>query len=79
MSSGTSRLNTLYQAQVLSCVEYCSHLWDGSAKYQLDALDSVDHRARRLISDLANKKLQSFEHFEECAQDVFDLVSPSSF
>ncbi|CAH2245637.1 jg6548 [Pararge aegeria aegeria] len=53
------QLLTLYQAQVRSCMEYCSHLWDGSAKYQLDALDSVDRRARRLIGDLANKKLQS--------------------
>ncbi|CAH2217918.1 jg18815 [Pararge aegeria aegeria] len=61
---------TLYQAQIRSCMEYCSHLWDGSAKYQLDAL--------------ANKKLQSLEHrrkvaclsvfyriyFGECAQEL---------
>ncbi|CAH2244787.1 jg5138 [Pararge aegeria aegeria] len=26
----------------------CSHLWGGSAKYQLEALDSVDRRARRI-------------------------------
>ncbi|CAH2234379.1 jg23681 [Pararge aegeria aegeria] len=41
---------TLYQAQVRSCMEYCSHLWDCSAKYELDALDAMDRRARRLIS-----------------------------
>ncbi|CAH2268442.1 jg16874 [Pararge aegeria aegeria] len=76
----------MYQAQVRSCMEYCSHLWDDSAKYQLDALDSVDRRARRLIGDLANKKLKSLEHrrkvaclsvfyriyFGECAQELFD-------
>ncbi|CAH2226749.1 jg805, partial [Pararge aegeria aegeria] len=87
------QLLTLYQAQVRSCMEYCSHLWDGSAKYQLDALDSVDRRARRLIDDLANKKLKSLEHrrkvaclsvfyriyFGECAQELFDLVPPSPF
>ncbi|CAH2244746.1 jg24428 [Pararge aegeria aegeria] len=30
-------------------MEYCSHLWNGSAKYQTEALDSVDRRARRII------------------------------
>ncbi|CAH2237729.1 jg13478 [Pararge aegeria aegeria] len=93
-SSGTSaQLLTLYQAQVRSCMDYCSHLWDGSAKYQLDALDSVDRRARRLIGDLANKKLQSLEHrrkvaclsvfyriyFGVCAQQLFDLFPPRLF
>ncbi|CAH2218321.1 jg23594 [Pararge aegeria aegeria] len=42
----TKQLLILYQAQVRSCMEYCSHLWDGSVKYQLD---SVDRRARRPI------------------------------
>ncbi|CAH2243694.1 jg8754 [Pararge aegeria aegeria] len=88
------QLLTLYQAQVRSCMEYCSHLWDGSAKYQLDALDSVDRRARRLIgNDLVVSRLQSLEHrrkvaclavfykinFVECAQELFDLVKPSPF
>ncbi|CAH2244878.1 jg23087 [Pararge aegeria aegeria] len=88
------QLLTLYQAQVRSCMEYCSHLWDGSAKYQLDALDSVDRRARRLIgNDLVVSRLQSLEHrrkvaclavfykihFGECAQELFDLVKPSPF
>ena len=43
------QLLTLYKAQVRSCMEYCSHLWDGSAKYQLAALDSVERRAKMLI------------------------------
>ncbi|CAH2226404.1 jg26617 [Pararge aegeria aegeria] len=74
-------------------MEYCFHLWDGSAKYQPDALNSVDHRARRLIGDLANNKLKSLEHrrkvaclsvfygiyFGECAQELFDLVPLSPF
>ncbi|CAH2251936.1 jg13822 [Pararge aegeria aegeria] len=54
----------LYQAQVRTCMEYCSHLWGGSAKYQLEALDSVDRRARRIIGDnsLTQAKLHSLQH-----------------
>ncbi|CAH2241659.1 jg26959 [Pararge aegeria aegeria] len=89
------QLLTLYQAQVRSCMEYCSHLWDGSAKYKLEPLDSVDRRARRLIgNDLVVSGLQSLEHrrkvaclavfykihFGECTQvKPFDLVKPSLF
>ena len=35
------RLQNLIKAQVLSSIVYCSHLWDGSAKYEL-ALDFVE-------------------------------------
>ncbi|XP_022818618.1 uncharacterized protein LOC111351080 [Spodoptera litura] len=42
------QLLTLYQIQVRSCMEYCSHLWDGSAKYQLEALESIERRAKKL-------------------------------
>ncbi|CAH2234081.1 jg7722 [Pararge aegeria aegeria] len=63
-------------------------------EYQLDALDSVDRRARRLIGNvLVVSRLQSLEHrrkvaclavfykknFGECAQELFDLVKPSPF
>lgn len=86
------QLLNLYTAQIRSCMEYCCHLWDGSAKYQLEALDSVDRRARRLINNdiLTDKKLQSLEHrrkvaclsvfyrihFGECSKALFDLVKP---
>ncbi|CAH2226735.1 jg17994, partial [Pararge aegeria aegeria] len=30
-------------------MKYCSQMWGGSAKYQLEALDPVDRRARRII------------------------------
>lgn len=89
------QLLRLYQAQVRSCMEYCSHLWDGSAKYQLDALDSVDRRARRLIGDdaLVETKLQSLEHRRkvaslsvfykvyhgECSQALHNLIPPTTF
>ncbi|XP_045499438.1 uncharacterized protein LOC123697064 [Colias croceus] len=58
------QLLNLYQAQVRSCMEYCSHLWDGSAKYQLEALEAIERRAKRLINDddLVGKKLQSLGH-----------------
>ncbi|CAH2235027.1 jg1297 [Pararge aegeria aegeria] len=85
----------LYQAQVRTCMEYCSHLWGGSAKYQLEALDSVDRRARRIIGDnsLTQAKLHSLQHrrnvaclsvfyriyFAECAQELHNLVPPSPF
>ncbi|RVE48650.1 hypothetical protein evm_006721 [Chilo suppressalis] len=45
------QLCLLYKTQVRSCVEYCSQLWDGSAKYLLDALDRLQRRAIRIIGD----------------------------
>ncbi|CAG9782712.1 unnamed protein product [Diatraea saccharalis] len=50
--------------QIRPCMEYRSHLWEGSAKYQLTALDSVDRRARKLVGDcdLDNSKLHSLSH-----------------
>ncbi|KAJ0178555.1 hypothetical protein K1T71_006378 [Dendrolimus kikuchii] len=47
----SKQLLNLYQAQVRSCMEYCSHLWDGSAKYQLEALESIEKRARKLVGN----------------------------
>lgn len=89
------QLLTLYKAQVRSCMEYCSHLWEGSAKYQLAALDSVQRRAKRLIGDenLVKSKLHSLAHmrnvacvtvffrlhFGDCAQELHDLIPPSPF
>ncbi|XP_050342145.1 uncharacterized protein LOC126768217 [Nymphalis io] len=46
------QLCLLYKTQVRSCVEYCSHLWDGSAKYLLEALDRLQRRAVRIIGDV---------------------------
>ena len=89
------QLLKLYTAQVRSCMEYCCHLWDGSAKHQLEALDSVDRRARKIIGDdlLTQHKLQDLEHrrkvaclsvfyrihFGECSKALFELVEPSPF
>ena len=89
------QLLKLYKAQVRSCMEYCYHLWDGSAKYQLDALESIDRRAKRLIGNdaLVASKLQSLEHrrrvaslsvfyrlhFGECATELHELIPPSPF
>ena len=76
-------------------MEYCCHLWDGSAKYQLATLDSIENRAKKLIGDTAivEAKLQSLEHrrkvaclsvffrihFEECVAALYDLVPSSPF
>lgn len=89
------QLLQLYQAQVRSCMEYCCHLWDGSAKYQLAALESIEKRAKRLIGNpaLVDAKLQSLDHrrrvarlsvfyrihFGECAQELHDLIPSSTF
>ena len=91
----SAQLLRLYTAQVRSCMEYCSHLWDGSAKYQLEALNSVDRRARRIINDdlLTSNHLQPLEHrrmvaslsvfyrihFGECSKALFELIEPSPF
>ncbi|RVE49051.1 hypothetical protein evm_006297 [Chilo suppressalis] len=89
------QLLTLYQAQVRSCMEYCSHLWDGSAKYQLEALEAIEKRAIKLIGNdaLCRAKLQSLEHrrkvaslsvfyrlhFGECAEELHELIPPAPF
>ena len=68
---------------------------DGSAKYQLTALDSIEKRGKRLIGDptLINAKLQTLEHrcrvarllvfyrirFGECAKELHKLIPPSTF
>ncbi|XP_026326736.1 uncharacterized protein LOC113235292 [Hyposmocoma kahamanoa] len=41
----------LYKAQVRPHMEYCSHLWAGAPKYQLDPLDSIQRRAVRIVDD----------------------------
>ncbi|CAH2097689.1 unnamed protein product [Euphydryas editha] len=89
------QLLRLYTAQVRSCMEYCCHLWDGSARYQLEALEAIDRRARKLIGDemLTSRQLQSLEHrrlvaslcvfyrlhFGECAQELHQLIPPAPF
>ncbi|CAH2094022.1 unnamed protein product [Euphydryas editha] len=89
------QLLSLYSAQVRSCMEYCCDLWDGSARYQLEALESIDRRARKLIGDemFASRQLQSLEHrrlvaslcvfyrlhFGECAQELHKLIPPAPF
>ncbi|CAG4989213.1 unnamed protein product [Colias eurytheme] len=58
------QLLNIYQAQIRSCVEYCSHLWAGAAKTHLGALDSIERRAVRIIDDqnLTESRLLSLEH-----------------
>ena len=44
-------------------MKYSTHLWDGSAKYQFAALDSIECRAKRLIGDEAlASKLHTLAH-----------------
>lgn len=88
------QLCLLYKTQVRSCVEYCSHLWDGSAKYLLDALDRLQRRASRIIGDeeVSNhleplqlrRDVASLSAFYrlyhgECSEELFSLIPPSPF
>ena len=84
----------LYKAQVRPHVEYCSHLWAGAPKYQLDPLDSLQRRAIRIVGDPnLTDGLESLERRRdfgslcvlyrlfhgECSEELFDLVPPSPF
>ncbi|RVE44225.1 hypothetical protein evm_011124 [Chilo suppressalis] len=88
------QLCLLYKTQVRSCVEYCSHLWDGSAKYLLDALDRLQRRAIRIIGDEeVTKHLEPLQlrrdvaslsafyrlYHGECSGELFSLIPPSPF
>ncbi|XP_045501382.1 uncharacterized protein LOC123698681 [Colias croceus] len=89
------QLLRLYHAQVRSCVEYCCHIWAGTAKTHLQALDSIEKRAKRLIAEpkLITKSFGSLEHrrriaclsifyrlhFGECASELHNLIPPSPF
>lgn len=88
------QLCLLYKTQVRSCVEYCSHLWDGSAKYLLDALDRLQRRAVRIIGDVeVTNTLEPLQlrrdiaalsafyrlYHGECSEELFSLIPPSPF
>ncbi|RVE54134.1 hypothetical protein evm_001257 [Chilo suppressalis] len=87
------QLCLLYKTQVRSCVEYCSHLWDDSAKL-LDALDRLQRRAIRIIGDEEVTKhleplqlrrdvasLSAFDrlYHGESSEELFSLIPPSPF
>nr|CAH7733821.1 unnamed protein product [Callosobruchus chinensis] len=58
-----SNLLTLYKAQIISSLEYCSHIWKAAAPSSLSILDAVQRRAIRLIGDPAlTCHLQPFSH-----------------
>ena len=84
----------LYKSQVRPHVEYCSHIWAGAPRYQLNPFDSVQRRAVRIVDDpdLTN----GLEHLSlrrdigslcvfyrlyngECSKELFDLVPTSRF
>nr|CAH7719998.1 unnamed protein product [Callosobruchus chinensis] len=48
-----SNLLTLYKAQIIPSLEYCSHIWGAAAPTTLSILDAVQRRAIRLICDPA--------------------------
>nr|CAH7762517.1 unnamed protein product [Callosobruchus chinensis] len=59
-----SKLLTLYKAQTIPRLVYCSHIWGAGAPTTLSILDPVQRRAIRLIGDLAlNCHLQPLTHW----------------
>ena len=65
MSSTLTILHTpLLLVTILLYDRHEHYLCDGSTKYQLAALDSIEKPAKRLIGDpaLINTKLQTLEH-----------------
>nr|XP_026499547.1 uncharacterized protein LOC113403281 [Vanessa tameamea] len=86
------QLLLLYKMQVRSCVEYCSHLWDGSAKYLMEALDRLQRRAVRIIGDVEvtntleplrlRREIAALSVFYrlyhgECSEELFSLIPAS--
>ncbi|XP_026314041.1 uncharacterized protein LOC113225816 [Hyposmocoma kahamanoa] len=84
----------LYKAQVRPHMEYCSHLWAGAPKYQLDPLDSIQRRAVRIVDDpMLTDGLEPLSlrrdvgslcvfyrlYNGECSDELFELVPPSLF
>lgn len=88
------QLCLLYKTQVRPCVEYCSHLWNGSAQYLFDALDKLQRRAIRIIGNVEiTKTLEPLQlrrdiaslavfyrmYHGECSEELFQLIPPSPF
>lgn len=88
------QLYRLYKAQVRPGMEYCSHLWDGSAQYLLDALDGLQRRAIRIVNDAdVTSNLESLQlrrdvaslsvfyrlYHGECSEELFSLIPSSPF
>ena len=84
----------LYKTQVRSCVEYSSHLWDGSAKYQLASLDKVQRRAARIVdSPNIYNTLETLQlrrtvgslslfyrlYHGECSEELFESIPSAPF
>lgn len=84
----------LYKAQVRPHVEYCSHLWAGAPKYQLDPFDALQRRAVRIVGDPdLTDKLESLEmrrdfgslcifyrlFHGECSEELFNIIPGSPF
>nr|CAH7736140.1 unnamed protein product [Callosobruchus chinensis] len=44
-------LLTLYKAQIIPSLEYCSHIWGAAAPSTLSILDAVHRRQTRLIGE----------------------------
>ncbi|XP_064074657.1 uncharacterized protein LOC135193964 [Vanessa tameamea] len=88
------QLLLLYKTQVRFCVEYCSLLWDGSAKYLMEALDRLQQRAVGIIGDVEvtntleplrlRREIAALSVFYrlyhgECSEELFSLIPASPF
>nr|CAH7758239.1 unnamed protein product [Callosobruchus chinensis] len=80
-----SNLLTLYKAQIITSLEYCSHIWGAAASTTLPILD-VQRRAIRLIGDPAlTCHLQPLSHRHAvgdqysngfCSSELTSIIPP---
>ena len=80
----------LYKSQIRPRTEYCSHIWAGSSKTILSALDRVQRRMRGLVGEELFASLQSLSHrrnvaslslfyryfYGKCSDELHLLVPP---
>ena len=80
----------LYKSQIRPIMEYCSHIWEGSSKTILSALDRVQRRMRGLVGEELFASLQSLSHrhnvaslslfyryiYGKCSDELHLLVPP---
>ena len=52
----------LYKSQIRPRMEYCCHIWAGSAQTSLSSLDAVQKRLRSLVGDELFGTLQPLSH-----------------
>ena len=80
----------LYKSQIRPRMEYCCHIWAGSAQTSLSSLDAVQKRLRSLVGDELFGTLQPLSHRRDvsslsllyryfhgrCSEELHQMVPP---